>query len=295
MKIVSKVAGKRLDSDESKKWLVTDLTSDAAKESLKLMIAQALSGRESVNYEYLTRKINTLGYPADFNKKLEDIINNKIIGAARITEDNGYYDILKKDYNGIINATNVKAINSDTSYTETNSPRLYKGYKVIIPALVNSALENKFYDTQVSLYPEFSNTAVDYTSNATGFNEAHAYETLTLLAKEGTPYTKLVVKIKGLDISSDVSLSCEAKLNNSVVYNKRINLTNEEQIFEIDLSEFGSRSFGEYQGNKIADINDNIFVNSKVEDYDDRNYIKLTFTNKSGAKFTVTFDGYYDK
>ena len=105
-----------------------------------------------------------------------------------------------------------------------------------------------------------------------------------------------MVKIKGSDISgSDVSLSCEAKLNNSVVYNKRINLTNEEQIFEIDLSEFGSRTFGEYQGNKIADINDNIFVNSKVEDYDDRNYIKLTFTNKSGAKFTVTFDGYYDK
>ncbi len=295
MKIVSKVAGKRLDSDEAKKWLVTDLTSDEAKTALKLMIAQELIGDEGDDYDALIGLIDTLGYKPDFSENLIKIINNKIIGAERITEDNGYYDIIKNKYEGKITPDNTNAIDVSLDYSETNSPRLYKGYKVIIPALVNSALENKFYDTQVSLYPKFSNTAVDYTSNATGFNEAHAYETLTLLAKEGTPYTKLVVKIKGLDISSDVSLSCEAKLNNSVVYHKRISLTNEEQIFEVDLSEFGSRSFGEYQGNKIADINDNIFVNSKVVDYDDINYIKLTFTNKSGAKFTVSFDGYYDK
>lgn len=47
--------------------------------------------------------------------------------------------------------------------------------------------------------------------------------------------------------------------------------------------------------NKTADVNNNIFVNSIVEDIDEYNFIKFTFDNNIDAKFTVTFDGYYDK
>lgn len=296
MKLVTSGRYDVLTLDESKQWLVSDLTSKDAKDALKLMIAQELTGKESVNYDYLIGKIDTLGYKPDFSENLIKIINNKIIGADRITEDNGYYDIIKNKYEGKITSDNVKSMNTSSDYSKTNSPRLYKGYKVIVKQLVESALGNKFYNTQVSLYPKFSKKAVNYTSNANGFSEAHAYETMTLLPKDNTPYTKLVVKIKGSSIAtSDVSLSLDVKINNSEIYHKRINLTNEEQTLDIDASEFGSRTLAAYKGTKDADINENIFTNTQVSDKDESNYIKFTFTNKSGVKFTVTFDGYYNK
>ena len=296
MKLISKVAGKRLESDESKQWLVSDLTSNDAKDALKLMIAQELVGDEGDDYDALIGLIDTLGYKPDFSEKLIKIINNNIIGVDRITEDNGYYDIIKNKYAGKITSDNLNAIDASSDYSETNSPRLYKGYKVIVKQLVESALGNKFSSTQVSLYPKFSKKAVNYTSNANGFSEAHAYETMTLLPKDNTPYTKLVVKIKGSSIAtSDVSLLLDVKINNSEIYHKRINLTNEEQTLDIDASEFGSRTLAAYKGTKDSDINENIFTNTQVSDKDESNYIKFTFTNKSGVKFTVTFDGYYDK
>lgn len=296
MKIVTSGRYDVLTLDESKKWLVSDLTSKDTKDALKLMIAQELVGDEGDDYNALIGLIDTLGYKSDFSENLIKIINNKIIGAERITEDNGYYDIIKNKYEGKITSDNVKSMNTSADYTETNSPRLYKGYKVIVKQLVESALGNKFSSTQVSLYPKFSKKAVNYTSNANGFSEAHAYETMTLLPKENTPYTKLVVKIKGSSITTnDVALSLDVKINNAEIYHKRINLTNEEQTLEIDASEFGSRTFAAYKGTKDADINENIFTNTQVSDKDESNYIKFTFTNKSGVKFTVTFDGYYDK
>lgn len=296
MKVVTVGRKDVLKLDESKQWLVSDLTSNDAKDALKLMIAQELVGDEGDDYDALIGLIDTLGYNPDFSKNLIKIINNNIIGADRINEDNGYYDIIKNKYEGKITSDNLNAIDASSDYSETNSPRLYKGYKVIVKQLVESALGNKFYNTQVSLYPKFSKKAVNYTSNANGFSEAHAYETMTLLPKENTPYTKLVVKIKGSSIAtSDVSLSLDVKINNSEIYHKRINLTNEEQTLDIDASEFGSRTLAAYKGTKDADINENIFTNTQVSDKDESNYIKFTFTNKSGVKFTVTFDGYYNK
>ena len=297
MKVVDTGLGKPLESDESKKWLITNLTSDEAKESLKLMIAQELSGSGSDDYDVLIETIDSLGYPADFNKKLEDIINNKIIGAARITEDNGYYHILKSEYTGKITSDDKNAIDASVEYTETNSPRLYKGYKVIIPALVNSALGNKFENTDVSVYPVFSKTAVSYTSNAAGFNEAHDYQTITLLAKAKTPLTRLVVKIAGTDIGSEsVKLKYQLYVNGErkgAIH--RIDLTNEEQVLDLARFADSNKKFNAYSGNVITDINTDIFNYSVVNDEDTDGYIKIVFINDNGVKFKVTFDGYYDK
>ena len=295
MKVVSKVAGKRLDTDDSKKWLVSDLTSNNAQNALKLMIAQELTEDEGDDYDALIGLIDTLGYKPDFSENLIKIINNKIIGVDRINEDNGYYDIIKNKYKGKITPDNTDLIDADSEYSENNSPRLYKGYKVIVRQIVKSALENKFTDT-VSLYPAFNKKAVDYTTNAAGFAEARRYETMTLIPKANTDYTKLAVKIKGVDVGGGAALSFDVKINDSQIYHKRVSLTNEEQVLEIDLSEYGSRTpFEAYQGNKTADVNNNIFVNSVVDDFDEKNFIKFTFDNRNNAKFTVTFDGYYDK
>lgn len=73
-------------------------------------------------------------------------------------------------------------------------------------------------------------------------------------------------------------------------------MSEEEQTVTILVSRYEARdSFKAYQGNKTADVNNNIFVNSIVENIDEYNFIKFTFDNNIDAKFTVTFDGYYDK
>lgn len=73
-------------------------------------------------------------------------------------------------------------------------------------------------------------------------------------------------------------------------------MSEEEQTVTILVSRYEARyPFKAYQGNKTADVNNNIFVNSIVENIDEYNFIKFTFDNNIDAKFTVTFDGYYDK
>lgn len=73
-------------------------------------------------------------------------------------------------------------------------------------------------------------------------------------------------------------------------------MSEEEQTVTILVSRYEARDpFKAYQGNKTADVNNNIFVNSIVENIDEYNFIKFTFDNNIDAKFTVTFDGYYDK
>ena len=156
MILVKKAGGYRLESDDTKKWLVSDLSSSSidTKNYLKLMIAQELTENFSDSYDTLIEKIDTLGYTSNFTETLINIINNKIIGSKRIEEDNDYYNELDKEYGGVIDVFNIKNIDSNTKsdstdttekkYTTTYSPRLYKGYKVVIPALVKRALRNTF-------------------------------------------------------------------------------------------------------------------------------------------------------
>lgn len=158
-------------------------------------------------------------------------------------------------------------------------------------------MNNKFDGTDVPVFPAFSKTAVAYTNTAEGFNEAQNYETITLLAKANTPYTKLAMKISGSNIVGE-----SVKLKYQVYVNgerkgamSRIDLTNDEQIIEIDKFKERGKKFNAYSGNNTSDLNTNIFENSVVADSDTDGYIKIVFTNDSGVKFKVTFDGYYDK
>lgn len=239
-------------------------------------------------------EINKLGFEDDFEKALENIINNSIIGNDRITEDMEYYNILKKDYQGVINFANTNAINSEEKYNTNYSPRLFKGYNIVVPALVKSVLNNKFENTDVSIYPSFSKTAVNYTTNTEGFSEAHDYNTITLLAKANTPYTKLVLKIQGSDITESATLEYQVVVNGEAVGTKQnITLTNDSQELEISIAKTGT--FGNFDGTTDVDTNNKIFENVQVDDRNTNNYITIEFTNASGVKFVVTFDGYYNK
>ena len=299
---LSKTAG--LVEDTDKVWKVSQLTTEETKNNLKLMIAQILTNDAGSDYDALISKIDKLGFDSTFKDKLIDVINENIIGSDRIAEDDKYYKELVDNYDGVINdetiglmRNNTKLFDSDTGdkkYTTSNSPRLYKGYNKLVPVIVKSALDNKFNNTQVSLYPEFSKKAVNYTSNANGFSEAHDYNTITLLAKANTPYTKLVLKIQGSDITESVTLEYQVVVNGEAVGIKQnITLTNDSQELEISIAKTGT--FGDFDGTTDVDTNNKIFENVQVDDKNTNNYITIEFTNASGVKFVVTFDGYYNK
>ena len=141
-------------TNNNKAWKVSQLTTEETKNNLKLIIAQILTNDAGNDYDALISKIDKLGFDSTFKDKLIDVINENIIGSERISEDNKYYKELVDNYGGMINNTNIidmrkntKFDSTDTTekkYTIENNPRLYKGYKVVIPALVKRALRNTF-------------------------------------------------------------------------------------------------------------------------------------------------------
>lgn len=284
----------RLVEDTEKAWKVPNLKATETKDSLKLIIARIISGDSDGDYDTLISKTDKLGFDSAFAEKILNVINEEFIGSDRIEEDDKYYKEITDNYGGIINAENIHKMNESEKYTTTYSPRLYKGYSKLIPAIVKSALENKFNGTNVSLYPSFSNTAVVYTDNADGFTEAHNYESVTLLAKANTPYTKLVAKIKGADLTGSATLGYEVVVNGEAVGTKQnVTITNDGKEIVIDIAKSGA--FGNFDGTTDADVNNKVFEQSRVENKNTNNYITILFTNESGVKFVVTFDGYYNK
>ncbi len=147
----------------------------AFKNNFKMAIAQILSEKtvngtySATEYDKLLNSINTLGYfigdDSDedaFANKLIDFINKGVIGTTNIERDERVYN------SGYFSAKNhvvdssfaMGAPYNDTNQYTTdeiaNSPRLYKGYKVVVPAIVKEALSNNFEGTTTNIYPHFA-------------------------------------------------------------------------------------------------------------------------------------------
>lgn len=152
-------------------------TSTEAKNEFKMAIAQCLVGNNAVgNYEFNTYKnllntINNLGYfdsqivykngNVEVNKLVE-YINNYIIGNDLITFDKDVFNCTYfKQNNYLINARFIMnaPYNDSELFSQEDikySPRLYKAYDLIVPAIVNQALNNTFTNTNKSIYPTFA-------------------------------------------------------------------------------------------------------------------------------------------
>lgn len=149
----------------------------------------------SVEYNKLLSSMDYLGYlkssfiykenNVEYNK-LVKFINSNIIGDDLINKDNDYMFILNlmKNNNIIDENVVVKIKNAlDTGSVQINgkdyeisngtitinskeygfsfidNPRLYKGYSMVIPAIVNQALNNTFESTKTSLYPYYARSS----------------------------------------------------------------------------------------------------------------------------------------
>lgn len=306
---IGSVGGAKLlrdNADIEKSWiwskeLTTSTYKDLATENninaMKAAIAQTLAG-ETVNgnfatYQTTLAKINALGYENFDSEKLVNFIKSNVIGETLVNKDDEYASEFKTKYNGILNDETLDGLYNETILVNNlcyDSPRLYKGYSMVLPAIVSQAIGNTFENTTQKIYPAMNRYAVQSFDNLSAFaNEAQAYESIVLMPKTEISATKLALKIKG---ANNVSVKCE--INGEAV---QVAASKDGKLLLIDLHAY-AKKIGAYNGGKENDFSNNLFGNSGAGAAginNGGNYIKLIFENPNGGKFSVEIDGYYNK
>lgn len=285
-----------------------DIQSTNAKAYLKYGIAQILAGKTvgtsySVSeYTKTLNSIETLGFNANIKSDLEKFIYNYIIGSELTTKDLKVYNCQYFKTNGylinskfVMNAPYNDTIDNTYSSEEiSNSPRLYKGYNIVVPAIVKQALSNTFEGTTQTIYPSMSRYATDYSSNAFTTSTSN-FDSIVLAPRTSTPATKLVVKIEGTGNNVELTIGCSVNGSNASSNQKKVRLSASGETVEFDLHSYST--IGSYNGSTEKDTKNDLFANNQTSknSSDGSNYIKLVFTNPSNAMFRVTFTGYYNK
>ena len=275
-----------------------DLATENNINVMKAAIAQTLAGEtvngNSATYQNSLAKINALGYENFDSEKLVNFIKSSVIGETLVNKDDFYGEEIKTKYNSVIDDDTLDLIDNAASYDENNlcydSPRLYKGYSMVLPAIVSQAIGNTFENTTQKIYPAMNRYAVQSSENLSAFaNEAQAYESIVLMPKAEISATKLAIKIKG---ASNIGVKCE--INGEAV---QVTASNDGELLLIDLHAY-AKKIGAYNGGKENDFSNNLFGNSGAGAAGINNgahYIKLIFENPTGGKFSVEIDGYYNK
>lgn len=266
---------------------------------MKMAIAQveankAADGNYSeAAYNTALAEIGALGFDGFDSAKLVKFIKSNVIGDSLVNKDDEYASTIKTEYNGIIDDNSLVEIDGETTFTSniaTDSPRLYKGYSMVLPAIVSQAIGNTFENTTQKIYPAMNRYAVQSFDNLSAVvNEAQAYESIVLMPKTEISATKLALKIKG---ANNVSVKCE--INGEAV---QVSAANDGELLLIDLHAY-AKKIGAYNGGKENDFSNNLFGNSGAGAAGINNgahYVKLIFENPTGGKFSVEIDGYYNK
>lgn len=291
-------------ADENMKWgwysngnsTYSEFATKNNIEKMKMAIAQVAANKAAdgnyseAAYNTALAEIGALGFDGFDSAKLVKFIKSNVIGDSLVNKDDEYASTIKTAYGGIINAANIKSINNNGTYTYTDSPRLYKGYSMVLPAIVSQAIGNTFENTTQKIYPAMNRYAVKSSENLNAFaNEAQAYESIVLMPKAEISATKLAIKIKG---ASNIGVKCE--INGEAV---QVTASSDGELLLIDLHAFTGK-IGAYNGGKENDFSNNLFGNSGANAAGINNgahYIKLIFENPNGGKFSVEIDGYYNK
>ena len=266
---------------------------------MKMAIAQVAANKAAdgnyseAAYNTALAEIGALGFDGFDNAKLVKFIKSNVIGDSLVNKDDEYASTIKTEYNGIIDDNSLVEIDGETTFTSniaTDSPRLYKGYSMVLPAIVSQAIGNTFENTTQKIYPAMNRYAVQSFDNLSAFaNEAQAYESIVLMPKTEISATKLALKIKG---ANNVSVKCE--INGEAV---QVAASKDGELLLIDLHAY-TKKIGAYNGGKENDFSNNLFGNSDAGAAGINNgahYIKLIFENPNGGKFSVEIDGYYNK
>lgn len=273
-----------------------DLATESNVNAMKVAIAQTLAG-ETVNgnfasYQTTLAKINALGYENFDSETLVNFIKSNVIGETLVNKDDEYASEFKTKYNGIIDSACINSINKNIVFVDdtcNDSPRLYKGYSMVLSAIVSQAIGNTFENTTQKIYPAMNRYAVQSFETLNGANTPQKYASIMLMPKTEISATKLALKIKG---ANNIGVKCE--INGEAV---QVAASNDGELLLIDLHAY-AKKIGAYNGGKENDFTLDLFGNSGAGAAginNGGNYIKLIFENPNGGKFSVEIDGYYDK
>ena len=294
---------------------------NAYKNNFKMAIAEIISGKtgngitcdySEDEYNKILSSIPNLGYFDGVEAELISFIKNQVIGKSLVEKDDKIYncDYLKTN-NYIVDSkfamqAPYPTTEDSTSDSVVYSPRLYKGYSKIVPAIIKQALANTFEGTSTSLYPKMSRKAVTTTNIASGFSDAYTYQELIIKPKSGTKATKLVLKFQGHgdSVGKNITVDCSYAANSSrpaSVSSKNVTLGSVTQTVEFNLGS-GSQ-FKAYNGVDVeCAVNGNPF-GGNTELYSDgvdtntygTNYIKIAISGLDGSACKIELVGLYDK
>lgn len=307
MAITDLDGAKLLSNNSNKSWLMTSSPSNYEtycvynKETIKLGIAQILADNKTTsNYDELLSSINNLGYNDKQKDEIVNYIYKNVIGENLVNKDNEYEQYFINNHSGLINSASLSAINADSNFTNEDSARFYKGYNIVIPAIVEQALNNTFENTETSIYPVLNRMAVESTVNADGFSDAKKYSSVLLMPKTNAPTTKLIVNLEGVgeSVGKTITIDYVVAISTESYHGKiTVTLENVNQEIELNLDAItDGAKLNAYNGAKENYTSTDLFgVNESSDINDGNNYIKLTFNNTDNAAFKVTFKGMYDK
>ena len=262
---------------------------------MKMAIAQVAANKAAdgnyseAAYNTALAEIGALGFDGFDNAKLVKFIKSNVIGDSLVNKDDEYADTINQKYRGTIDVESIKAMNNDSAYTNTDNPRLYKGYSMVLPAIVSQAIGNTFENTTQKIYPAMNRYAVQSFETLNGANTPQKYASIVLMPKAEISATKLALKIKG---ANNIGMKCE--INGEAV---QVSVANDGELLLIELHAY-AKKIGAYNGGKENDFSNNLFGNSGAGAAginNGENYIKLIFENPNGGKFSVEIDGYYNK
>ncbi len=270
-------------------------------QKMKTAIAQILCGKTAdgvyseAAYRKLLAEIPYTGYDFFEAEKLVEFIENTVIGKSLTEKDNEYSEIINTKYGGKINVESIGAMNADESYTPTDSPRLYKGYKIVVTAIVRRALENVFAGSETSLYPTLNRNATEYTQDF-AFSARKAYREFVLAPKADVSGTKLAIAFAG-DAGKEISVKAEYVNRGETKGSetKRVLLTGEECEVTFDIAAAtNGLIFGAYNGIMQSDLNTALFGGGNVRAWKNGDtYLRFTVENAQNVPFGVQIKGMY--
>ncbi|MFR2944264.1 MAG: hypothetical protein ACLTKZ_03570 [Lachnospiraceae bacterium] len=270
-------------------------------QKMKMAIAQILCGKTAdgvyseASYQKLLAEIPYTGYEFFEAEKLVEFIENTVIGKALTEKDNEYSEIINTKYGGKINVESIGTMNADESYTPTDSPRLYKGYRVVVTAIVRRALENVFAGSETSLYPTLNKNATVYTQNFAA-SERKAYTEFVLAPKADVSGTKLAIAFFG-DAGKEISVKAEYVNRGETkgTETKRVQLTGEECEVTFDIAAAtNGLIFDAYNGIMQSDLNTALFGGGNIRAWKNGDtYLRFTIENSQNVPFGVQIKGMY--
>ncbi len=274
------------------KWQFSDYSkwNTEYREQFKLALAKIVYGNEQTTLDYseLLNKINHLGFNANDGEKIVNYINNSVIGTNLIEENLRIYNKFSEE--------DKKNIRTWTAEDEIDK-HYYKGYNIVVPAIVNQALNNTF-DGTVGLYPTVDKN-VSSVLELDNLKTEKDYKQIVLMPKHSNV---LVTKINAKFYSTN-SENKNVKVY-ATVKNVAGALVTKKEVGNVNLSSVGTQvelnigcqnTIGLFTGDLTNNDTVSLFGdNNKLISLGD-NYVELSFEYEDGVTFGVEFVGMYDK